>query len=203
MVDASQVPNRAAVFRGETLAQAKMVYDSGVSSIACWARAEMCRARLLMFVADVRSAGIRDPLMVFKGVHLVFVHHAENRWLADADLVAPGQTFARVSNAVRAKWSVSVEGGASRAFVGNQYDGPTVDLQRSVLPLLFGTATWSRLLPECQKLSWAEELYAPSATDALVLALCHFVKDGLGVLGSHEVGKDVAILAPLVSSPIS
>lgn len=167
------------------------------AEIEAWAAAEVAR-RGVRAIADA-TRGLGTELLAFKGVHVAWcvADDPAHRPMRDADLLVLTGSFDHVVEHL-------VRTGAFRLEIPDWSthgircleSGAYVDLHRVVLPPLWGRLRRRDLRRHAVRAEmFGPGVFVPDRTDAGVLALANWVKNGFGLIEPSQAPRDLALLA--------
>jgi len=167
------------------------------ADVTAWLQAERARHAAIRLAAEVAPLGVE--LLVVKGIYLAFAvaRSPSFRPVVDADLVVVRGSFARAVAHVRRTvgWTVDESNWSTHAIV-DRATFAVIDLHRRPLPPHFGRMRKAALRRRSRPLEdrFGPHLRVPDPLDAAALAVAHFTKDNLGVIGHGKLAADLRLL---------
>lgn len=153
---------------------------------------------------DLAEAFPRFKLVAFKGIHLAYAvaHHPLERPCGDADLWVARGGYRELLREVRRdrRWSIETSGPYATILCNDE--GARVDLQRYPWPPPFRERERALLMRDASAPPrLGGRLRVPHIVDATIIAVVHFVKDGLGSMSVPQIEADVRLLEAAGATP--
>jgi len=167
------------------------------ADVATWLQVESARHAAIRLAADLAPLGVE--LLVVKGVYLAFAvaESPSFRPVVDADLIVVRGSFARAVAHIRRTvgWTIDESNWSAHAVV-DRNTGAAIDLHRRPLPPRFGRVRKGALRRRSRRIEdrFGPHLRVPDPLDAAALAIAHFTKDNLGVIGHGKLATDLCLL---------